>query len=242
VVAYLRCKTEVEVVTLNAKAWVVGPLVLCAILVSVGASEQRDTLATQRISIASDGAEANGGSLEEAPALSADARFIAFSSDGDNLSEGDRGSDRDVFVRDRRTGITERISVSRDGAEAEGHSSGPAISGDGQIIVFTSGAPNLVSGDTNAATDVFLRDRLTGSTERVSVASNGDQANGGSYGAAVSDDGRFVAFVSLASDLVPGDTNAVADVFVHASRSLRRPTIWSRVIRMPFPTSSSTTA
>jgi hypothetical protein len=227
VVAYLRCKTEVEVVTLNAKAWVVGPLVLCAILVSVGASEQRDTLATQRISIASDGAEANGGSLEEAPALSADARFIAFSSDGDNLSEGDRGSDRDVFVRDRRTGITERISVSRDGAEAEGHSSGPAISGDGQIIVFTSGAPNLVSGDTNAATDVFLRDRVTGSTERVSVASNGDQANGGSYGAAVSDDGRFVAFVSLASDLVPGDTNAVADVFVH-DRQTRAITRMSR--------------
>ncbi len=170
---------------------------------------------TERVSVSSTGAEANGTSY--APAISADGRFVAFRSDATNLVPGDTNGVSDAFVRDRMTGTTERVSVSSAGAEANGTSYAPAISADGRFVAFSSDATNLVGRDTNAAVDVFVHDRLTGTTKRVSVSSTGVQANDDSFAGfapAISADGRFVAFSSDATNLVPGDTNGQTDVFV----------------------------
>jgi hypothetical protein len=110
---------------------------------------------------------------------------------------------------------TTRISVSSSGVEANGYSIDSRISGDGKTIVFTSSATNLVGADTNAANDVFVHDRLSAATVRVSVDSTGLEGDRNSYQSAVSRDGRHVAFVSDATNLVSGDTNDEPDVFVH---------------------------
>ena len=176
----------------------------------------RATGATDRVSVASNGAEANHHS--DNPAISADGRYVAFSSLASNLVPGDTNGRVDVFVHDRATGTTERVSVASDGAEAESSSFIPAISAisaDGGHVAFTSPATNLVPGDTNGTDDVFVHDRATGTTERVSVASDGAEANSPSTDPAISADGAHVAFSSPASNLVPGDTNGIDDGFVH---------------------------
>ncbi len=178
----------------------------------------RQTGMTARVSVASDGTQANN--VSSYPALSADGRFVAFQSDATNLVVGDTNGKTDVFVHDRQTGTTERVSVaSGGGTQGTGNSGGffafPALSADGRLVAFQSDATNLVAGDTNGATDLFVHDRQTGTTERVSVASGGRQGNGFSAGPVVSADGRFVAFHSTATNLVAGDTNGATDVFVH---------------------------
>ena len=173
----------------------------------------RATGVTSRVSVASDGTEADLWSLD--PALSADGRFVAFWSGASNLVAGDTNGSFDVFVHDRSTGVTSRASVASGGAQADGYSARPAISADGRFVTFDSGAPNLVAGDTNGATDVFVHDRATGVTSRVSVASDGAQADGGGFNPTISADGRHIAFGSHSTDLVPGDTNGAGDVFVH---------------------------
>src|SRR5437016_8015596 len=179
----------------------------------------RQTGATERVSVASGGAEGNGSSgligFAFPPALSADGRFIAFVSFATNLVAGDTNGATDVFVHDRQTGTTERVSVASGGTQSNAASLGSALSADGRFVAFQSDATNLVAGDTNGATDVFVRDRQTGMTERVSVASDGTQANNVSSYPALSADGRFVAFESDATNLVAGDTNGATDVFVH---------------------------
>jgi Tol biopolymer transport system component len=147
-------------------------------------------------------------------ALSADGRYVAFLSSASNLVSGDTNAADDVFVRDRQLGTTERVSVDSSGLQANNFSVELAISGDGRFVAFRSAASNLVAGDTNGAFDVFVRDRLTGTTERSSVSSGGVQGNGDSASPAISADGRYVAFESKATNLVTGDTNAHADVFV----------------------------
>src|SRR5205823_1294058 len=141
-----------------------------------------------------------------------------------NVVAGDTNNAFDVFVRDRQTGATERVSEDSAGGQANVGSISPAISADGRFVAFASLASNLVAGDTNSDFDVVVRDRQTGATERVSVDSAGGQANGGSgfqipgfvgRNVAITADGRFVAFASLASNLVAGDTNGTIDVFVH---------------------------
>jgi hypothetical protein len=121
----------------------------------------------------------------------------------------------DVFVRDRLNGTTEQVSVDSSGVQGDGDSDHPSISGDGRYVAFESWATDLVPGDTNGALDVFVRDRQSATTERMSVDSSGAQGNGESDSASISADGRFVAFHSFANDLVPGDTNGFFDVFVH---------------------------
>jgi Tol biopolymer transport system component len=116
------------------------------------------------------------------------------------------------------------VSVSSSGAQANGDSStgnadSEAISADGRFVVFQSNASNLVPGDTNKSSDVFVHDGLTGKTERASVSSSGKQANGSSGDPYISADGRFITFESNASNLVPGDTNKSWDVFVHDLRT-----------------------
>ena len=158
-----------------------------------------------------DGAEASG------PSLSFTGRFVAFNARSDNLVPGDTNGARDAFVRDLVTGVTERVSIATGGAQAHGDSQFPMLDYAGRMVAFTSDAPDLVAGDTNGVQDVFVHDRATGATTRVSVSSSGAQANDASgmfARPAISGNGRYVVFHSAASNLVPNDTNGVADVFL----------------------------
>jgi Tol biopolymer transport system component len=168
---------------------------------------------TVRVSVDSSGSEADAGSA--APAISADGTVVAFHSDADNLVAGDTNGKSDVFVRDLAAGTTARVSVGPLGAEAHGSSLAAFLSSDGTVVLFTSGAADLVFGDTNVANDVFVHDRLLHVTERVSVGAAGVQADQGSRSTAISADGMLVAFSSDADNLVVGDTNAATDQFVH---------------------------
>ena len=168
--------------------------------------------AIERVSVSSAGAEAD--QLCTHPSLSHDARFIAFHSGASTLAAGDTNGLSDVFVHDRFVGTTELVSRTSGGVPGNGSSSFASISADGRCVVFSSLASDLVPGDTNASTDVFVRELASGTTERVSVATGGAQADGYSTFAAISADGRFVAFQSAATNLVPGDANGLSDVFV----------------------------
>jgi Tol biopolymer transport system component len=147
--------------------------------------------------------------------ISGDGRYVAFMSRATNLVSGDTNGADDVFVHDLQTGQTERVSVSSTAAQGLGSSSSPNISSDGRYVVFSSSAINLVSGDTNLAPDVFVRDRQIGVTTLVSVASDGTQGSDGSSVPDISADGRWVVFFSAAGNLVSGDSNSGLDVFVH---------------------------
>ena len=150
------------------------------------------------------------------PAISYDGRYIAFDSPAADLVPGDTNTEDDVFVHDRTTGLTTRVSVTSDGLEAFGGSSeDPAISGDGRYVAFESRATNLVVGDNNADDDIFVHDRATGLTTRVTVNSAGVEADKESDDPGFSSDGRYVAFDSHATNLVGNDTNGEDDVFVH---------------------------
>jgi Tol biopolymer transport system component len=232
----------------------------------------RDRVAgtTERVTMASRKVEANSES--SVPAISPDARFIAFRSFADNLVPDDTNFTADVFLLDRQAGTTVRVSVTSTGQQADNASGSPAITPDGRFVVFESSASNLVPGepedfasdvylrdvqagttegistpttgfvrhsvaptisadgrfvafqswdgglvpgDTNDRYDIFVFDRATGTYERVSIDSAGGQADDDSLGPAMTPDGRFVAFTSLAENLVPGDGNFDSDVFVH---------------------------
>jgi Tol biopolymer transport system component len=169
---------------------------------------------TRLVSAGLDGDPANGESY--VTSVSSDGRYVAFGSEASNLVEGDTNGHRDAFVRDLRTGETQRVSVGSDGTEANDTTGGPAMSGDGRTVAFVSRASNLVEGDTNGFADVFVHDRLSGETWRVNVRRNGEQANGDSYAVSISASGRFVAFDSDAANLVgPGDPGQATDIFVH---------------------------
>jgi Tol biopolymer transport system component len=174
----------------------------------------RKTGTTSRVSVDSHGTQGNDGS--DVGSISAGGRFVVFTSAASNLVSGDTNAARDVFVRDRKTDKTRRVSVDSHGRQVSGDDifTGTSISADGRFVAFDSHASNLVKGDTNGEFDVFVRDRKTGKTRRVSVASNGRQAKGSSDAPSVSADGRFVAFVSGASNLVIGDTNGAGDIFM----------------------------
>jgi Tol biopolymer transport system component len=176
----------------------------------------RDRVAgtTERISV--DSAGAQGNALSGVPDISADGRFVAFVSLASNLVAGDTNGKADVFVHDRQTKTTERVSVDSAGLEGNGDSGIlPTLSADGRFVAFTSLASNLVAGDTNGSWDIFVRDRQTQTTQRVSVDSAGLESNGNSEGTSISADGQTVEFVSDATNLVALDTNGANDVFVH---------------------------
>ena len=168
---------------------------------------------TSRVSVSSNGAEGNDESTF--PALSYDGRYVAFSSDASNLVANDTNSFEDIFVHDRQTGQTQRISVGAGGQEGNGESWSPAISSTGRYIAFSSFASNFVSGDTNNASDIFVMDRDTGVLQRVSVSSSEVQTIGGSHDPAISANGRYIAFYS-GGDLTntDSDTNGAFDVYV----------------------------
>jgi Tol biopolymer transport system component len=168
---------------------------------------------TTRVSVDSSGVQSNGQS--EWAAISADGRFVAFSSLGNNLVPGDTNANPDVFVHDMQTGVTERVSVDSAGLQASLGGDAPALSADGRYVAFESSSADLVAGDTNGSEDVFVHDRLTGATACVSVDSAGVQGNGQSEQPALSANGRLVAFASMATGLVAGDTNGREDIFLH---------------------------
>ena len=168
---------------------------------------------TTRASASTAGVQGNDGSGLQV--VSADGRYVAFASLATNLIPGDTNDLADVFVHDRQTAVTERVSLTAGGNQATGgHSDSVSISADGRFVAFTSGATNLVSGDTNASLDIFIRDRQLGTTTRVSVTSGGGaQGSLDSYGPHISADGRYVVFTSDAANLIQGDTNNTSDVF-----------------------------
>ncbi len=170
---------------------------------------------TSRVSISSTGMPANNSSYS--PFISANGRYVAFESLASNLITGDSNGCADVFVHDLQTGETTRVSISSSGIQANGRSSHPSVSADGRYVAFMSAATNLVAGDSNGKTDIFVHDRVTGQTKRVSVSGSGVQGNNASSYPSISSDGRYVAFESGASNLVEGDTNNVWDIFVHDS-------------------------
>ena len=175
----------------------------------------RTTHKTSRVSVASDGTQGNGASFRSV--ISADGRFVAFQSDADNLVPGDTNGATDIFVHDRTTHETFLVSVTSSGVQATGASEKPTLSADGRFVAFRSLADNLVKGDTNGWHDIFVHDRATHKTTRVSVASSGTQANYYSDYSAISADGRFVAFECFANNLVPGDISGW-DIFVRDRR------------------------
>ncbi|MFN8487764.1 MAG: Ig-like domain-containing protein [Caldilineaceae bacterium] len=173
----------------------------------------QQTSETTRVSVATNGNQ--GDNESGAPSISADGRYVAFESSATNLVSGDTNSWDDVFVYDRQTGEMSRVSVATDSTQGNNGSGSPSISADGRYVAFDSSASNLVSGDTNGVSDIFVHDRQTGETSRVSVATNGAQSDNRSYYASISADGRYVAFESSAGNLVSGDTNGWDDIFVH---------------------------
>jgi len=192
-----------------------------------------ETGQTTRVSVSSDGQEGNDWSVS--PTISVDGRYVAFRSNASNLVPGDTntcddepepGKCDDVFVHDSKTGETTRVSVDSEGNQGNGPSGTPFLSADGRYVAFTSAASNLVPGDTNGVNDAFVHDLKTGETTRVSVNSTGEEGNSYSASFNMSSDGRYVAFWSLASNLVVGDSNDYCttkydeslncpDIFVH---------------------------
>jgi len=168
---------------------------------------------TERVSISSAGSE--GDQVSRTPSISANGQIIVFASEATNLVDGDTNDVQDIFLHDWLTGTTERVSLSGKGQEANGASAWPEISADGLIVTFASTATNLVDGDTNGREDVFVVDLQSGAVERVSLPALGGQANEASSQPVISGDGRFVAFVSAATNLVPGATSGLEEIYLY---------------------------
>jgi Tol biopolymer transport system component len=186
----------------------------------------RSSATTERVNVGTAGVEANGESVTQSfsmpsVSISADGRFVAFFSGGSNLVAGDTNLCGDVFVRDRASGTTERVSVTTGGVQGNNQSTGPSISADGRFVAFSSLATNLVAGITISVGDLYVRDRQLGTTKLVSASTGGIQGNSDSsqHGSAISAAGRFVAFGSWSTNLVAGDTNSFGDVFVRDLQS-----------------------
>jgi len=160
-----------------------------------------------RVSVDASGGDSNSDSAQAS--ISADGRFVAFSSSASDLVPGDRCCS-DIFVRDRQMAVTTRVSVDTAGRDANDASAHPSISGDGRYVAFYSFASDLVPGDGNGTIDVFVRDRQDAITGRASLGFFGGEANGPSLNPSISADAHYVAFASSANNLVAGDRFAEA--------------------------------
>jgi Tol biopolymer transport system component len=179
----------------------------------------RDELSGHALQVDLSSTGAPSATWAEAMDLSGDGNVVLFWSTATNLVPGDTNGVVDLFARDLALGLTVRVSVSSTGEQANAASFAGRLSGDGRFVAFESTATNLVPGDTNGASDVFVHDRLTGRTERVSVAGDGSQGDWASLDPSISADGGRVAFTSYATNFFPGDVNGDGDVFVHDRRS-----------------------
>jgi Tol biopolymer transport system component len=189
------------------------PVIASLLALAIGSAAVAVTPKTRMVSVTATGDPGNGDS--DAAAISANGRFVAFVSAASDLVEDDTLGNEDVFVRDMKTGEMTRVSVRSNGAEANSSSDNPSVSADGGYVAFESPSSNLVKGDTNGKTDVFVHDVVAEKTRRVSVDSAETQAMGGpSFNPSISAGGDLIAFESGADDLVPDDGNGVVDIFV----------------------------
>lgn len=182
---------------------------------------ERSSGTTTLVSVNNAGGQPEAGDgVSDRTSISADGRFVAFGSLATNLdmAQSDTNKKSDVFVHDRMTGITTRVSVDSDGREANAGSYHPSISADGRFVAFHSYDRNLdlARPDTNGVPDIFVHDRKTGNTARVSFGIAGQEADGGSFNPVISADGSFVTFASDATNLIEKDQNGTFDVFVAA--------------------------
>jgi len=182
------------------------------------------TTTTTRVSVDSNGVEGDGPS--SLPSISANGRYIAYHSAATNLVTSDTNLSIDLFLYDTQTATTTRVSVDGNGVEGNNISWKSSISRDGNFIAYLSNASNLISGDTNGAGDVFLYNRQTNTTTRVSVTSSGTQATGPSPSVfspgrrpSLSSDGQYIAFGSHLTTIVAGDNNGSQDIFVHNTQT-----------------------
>ena len=173
---------------------------------------------TERVSVNAAGVEGNDNCWD--CSISDDGRYVAFTSAATNLTPGDTSHERnDAFVYDRQTKTMKCISVSPTGKEGNNSSGSPSLSADGRYVAFLSFARNLVSApDTNRWSDAFVRDLKTGKTWRVSLSAKGAQADEGIPYITMSGDGRWVAFETQATNLVPGEKKRANDIFVTNAR------------------------
>lgn len=181
----------------------------------------------RRVSDGPAGVEGNDSAESFNAAITPDGRYVAFTSYASNLVPGDTNGRPDVFVRDLWTGVLRRATIAQNGGPSDGYAGRPTISADGRYVAFNSTAADLVAGDVNGATDVFVRDLVRGTTRLVSAGAAGVFGNGTSSDPSISRDGLFIAFQSTASNLVSGDTNSKSDGFVRDTRTgtVRRVTV-----------------
>lgn len=168
---------------------------------------------TELVSRNTAGTKSNGHSF--APGLSADGRYVAFTSVATNLHADDTDTVADVYVRDRVTGDTSLISRSSTGAKGNGSSNSPSLTADGRYVAFASIATNLHPDDSDLGSDVYLHDRVGGTTSLISLSNTGANSNGDAVAPEISSDGSAVAFVSRATNLHPDDPDTALDVYVH---------------------------
>ncbi|MFN8547631.1 MAG: calcium-binding protein [Candidatus Eisenbacteria bacterium] len=174
---------------------------------------------TTLVSVDSNGHEATGwyfkGDYPSAPSISADGRYVTFWYGADLVPGYWIKVWSGLFLHDLQTGTTTVVGVDSNGVPGNGYDVMPSISANGRYVAFDSSSTNLVPNDTNGFQDLFVHDCQTGTTSLVSVDSNGVQANNETYFSSITADGRYVAFASAASNLVPSDTNGGSDVFIH---------------------------
>ena len=203
---------------------------IVVLLILLSAPARTALAALQPISISSTNVypAAGGGGDSGNPLISPDGRYVIFASTANNLVLNSNSAPipalwlpaLNVYLRDRNTGTTTLVSVNQAGTEGGNADSLPrGVSTNGQFVLFESAASNLVPGDTNNQSDVFVRDLVAGSTFLVSVNTNGVSGNGPSHSSVITPDGRYIAFASAASDLVSGDTNIIPDVFIRDLQS-----------------------
>ncbi|HET9769351.1 MAG TPA: hypothetical protein VFS16_00580, partial [Acidimicrobiia bacterium] len=191
----------------------------------------RDVAAGQTTIVSTNSAGAQSDKSSTSPSISADGRWVSFDSRATTFNPADSGGDVDVYVKDLETGAIEQVSVRSGGGQASAPAGGivggdSTVSADGRFVAFWSDAPNLVDGDTNGdlcdadkrpCSDVFVRDRATNTTTRM-TSTNGVEGNEESYSPALSMDGKFVAFDSKATSLDPsGGSTSSQDIFVHVN-------------------------
>jgi flagellin-like hook-associated protein FlgL len=164
-----------------------------------------------RVNTSSNGSQSNNNSNNAQ--ISADGRYVVFSSDASNLVAGDTNAATDIFRKDMQTGEVLRVSTNGNGGEGNGVSFNSSISADGRYVLFGSSSTNLVENDRNNKSDIFRKDILTGEVLRVNTSSSGEEDNGSNNGH-ISSDGRHIVFESISSNLVSGDSNGASDIFL----------------------------
>ncbi|MFD1045868.1 TolB family protein [Kibdelosporangium lantanae] len=176
------------------------------------------TGAIERVSTAADGTQGDK-LVVHGTAISADGRYVVFPSSATNLVPGDTNASVDMFVKDRQTGAIVRANTSATGTQTTSYTLMPSITADGTRVAFVAWGDTLIPGDTEDTPDVFVKDLRSGAITRVNTSSDGTVSESEPYAPVISADGRWVAFSSLASNLVRHDTNNVDDVFVKNLRT-----------------------